>query len=385
VMEARRLCLLALIAAWSAHAATGTREKEINRTAEAIEEECQRTAGGDWQKWFDQTALARKALNVRIEDGFSHIRESPDGKIKHSLYRMDGNPPLFEMPDYAQYVGLYQRPNIKSCDDWVSSADAWRTVATVSRWFKAQGIDLIFVPVPHMAEVYAARIAGNVQDDIVVAPYLRKTLLELLHQDVEVVDLLPTFLKERGADDDALFAAADPHWSDRAKRIAATEVARRLRRYPWAAATMAKPPRFTVAEKNSPVLGYFLPLLTDSEKAELGPPVVMRNRVVTSNATGQPPDSAEDSPVMVIGDSYAYYRLVPGSGFFQQLTQLINQPVTLRSVAGGSTEIFKDLVRDRDSLRGTRAVIWVINGSAFAQSWPNMTQLPTPALERAPK
>ncbi|HEX3879122.1 MAG TPA: hypothetical protein VHW24_19195 [Bryobacteraceae bacterium] len=371
-----RVCVAILVAAWSTEAATATREQEIDKTARAIEQECQRAAGGDWQKWFDQTASARAALNSRIEDGFADVRESPDKKIKHALYRMDGKPPFFEMPDYAEYVGLHRRPGIASCEDWVSRFDAWKIVLAASLWFKEHGIDLIFVPVPHLAEVYGARIAGNVPDDIVIAPYLRKTLLALSRQNVEIVDLLPEFLKQRGSDDDALFLAADPHWSDRAKRIAATEVARRLRRYPWAAAAMAKPPRYKMEEKDLPVRGYFLPLLTDSEKAELGPPVVMRSRVITTQPAGETPGSTEGSSVMVIGDSYATYRIVPGTGFFQQLMQQINQPVTLRAAEGGITQMFKDLARDMESLRSTRVVIWVINGSSFAQSWPDLPPLP---------
>jgi hypothetical protein len=56
--------------------------------------------------------------------------------------------------------------------------------------------------------------------------------------------------------------------------------------------------------------------------------------------------------------------------------QQINQPVTLRAAEGGITQMFKDLARDMESLRSTRVVIWVINGSSFAQSWPDLPPLP---------
>lgn len=63
-------------------------------------------------------------------------------------------------------------------------------VRATSRWLKKQGIDLLFVPAPKMAEIYTDSIVlRGVPADQIVSPHMRKLLFELLADDVEVVDL----------------------------------------------------------------------------------------------------------------------------------------------------------------------------------------------------
>src|ERR1019366_10596082 len=90
-----------------------------------------------------------------------------------------------------------------------------------SKWLRSANVDLIFVPVPKMIEVYANKVVPGVPPDGIVAPHMRKLFFDLLSQDIEIVDLLPSYLAAAKADPEPLFMPADSHWSDRAQQIAA--------------------------------------------------------------------------------------------------------------------------------------------------------------------
>ena len=75
-----------------------------------------------------------------------------------------------------------------------------RPVVAAARWLKSLGIDVIFVPVPKMTEVYPEHFADHCPSDRFVAPQVRRIVLELLESDVEVVDLLASFLDASDTD-----------------------------------------------------------------------------------------------------------------------------------------------------------------------------------------
>ena len=117
-----------------------------------------------------------------------------------------------------------------------------RPVVAGARWLEQQGIDVIFVPVPKMTEVYPEYFTDHCPSDRIIAPHVRQAMLELLEADVEVVDLWYAFQAERDTDPEPLYQPADPHWAPRAQAIAARLVAARLKRYEFVAKAQASPP-----------------------------------------------------------------------------------------------------------------------------------------------
>ena len=76
------LCGALWLAAWPGTAASIGRQEAIARTAENIEQECQRDAGGDWQQWFEQMAAFREELNPIIAREWEKQRT---GVVKRDL------------------------------------------------------------------------------------------------------------------------------------------------------------------------------------------------------------------------------------------------------------------------------------------------------------
>jgi hypothetical protein len=165
----------------------------------AIEGECQRAAGGSWDAWERATEPYRKALRKNIA-------------AVPVVLRQKGGAPAQEL-DIAVSLDASQHS---------------RAVVAASQWLRKRGIDLIFVPVPRKAEVYAENFLDPCPTDGIIAPHVRRTLLSLMKQDVETLDVFPALRAERNK---PLYNATDPHWSADGSGVAAKMLAGRLRRY----------------------------------------------------------------------------------------------------------------------------------------------------------
>jgi hypothetical protein len=73
--------------------------------------------------------------------------------------------------------------------------DAVDCLAAFSRDLRARGIDLVVVPVPSNAMVYARLLFPGVTASHDIWPGYTKTLIQLLENDVEVVDLVEVVLE----------------------------------------------------------------------------------------------------------------------------------------------------------------------------------------------
>jgi hypothetical protein len=326
-------------------AAEAARSSAIARDAAALEEECQQAAGGDWDRWLRQTAPYRDELRRRVEslkdlDGASRreaeLREQPlEGKSGF---------PLVELGPHEYLPYLYDPGRL---DGFVKD----RPVVAADRWLRKQGIELIFVPVPKMTEVYVENFVDPCPPDGVIAPHLRRALRDLLKQDVEVVDGWRLFRSLRDPDAEYLYNAAETHWSPRGMRIMAKEVAGRIERYRFSARARYGLPRFatkvtlfeTVGER--PVLPPQLQTRVDAAQAKTYSEVLAGN--------GRPPENDPKSPVLLIGNSYAMK-------FREQLVKELNLPVQSDLASAMTTEAFGDFLRDPQQLAHTRVVVWVM-------------------------
>ncbi|MBK9965863.1 MAG: hypothetical protein IPP07_13545 [Holophagales bacterium] len=78
-----------------------------------------------------------------------------------------------------------------STDAFISQTAFVSSIDAISRWLASHGVDLIFVPVPKMTEVYPEHFIAATPADRIVAPQMRRAIHDLLDKGVEVVDLLP--------------------------------------------------------------------------------------------------------------------------------------------------------------------------------------------------
>jgi hypothetical protein len=306
----------------------------------------------------EQLSTFRAELAARVRDTEQTKTARPEAILegKNHFPLFEGNP--------GGYVGYLE--NAKSLEPFRQS----HSVAAAARWLKRRGIDVIFVPVPKMTEVYPEYFADHCPADHIVAPHLRHILEELLDEDVEVVDLLPAFLQERDTAPEPLYQPADPHWSARAQEIGARAIAERLKRYDFVAKALASPPLFKTID---------IPYAQGSGRAAL--PFMspeQKERALAAEPKTWPTVAhrnggsllSEESPVVFIGDSY-------NCGLWERVGREINLPIHLLYRSGSTTEVFKDFVRDPDMLKDCKVVVWVVCNSGLQFSW----SLPAPVLK----
>jgi hypothetical protein len=259
------------------------------------------------------------------------------------------------------------------------SADAFRNsraiVKSVHHWLHSRGVDLIFVPVPKMTEVYLDHFIQPAPTDGIASPHVRKMLLELLEADVEVFDVLPIFQAMRDADAEYLYNTADTHWAPRGMRIVAKHLADRIERYRFGARARYSLP---IVKTSLGPFGFEGNCDADLEKQNgwVGLTKEQKTRALafqTSNNVdvsmndGNKPSSDALSPVVVIGHSYVWY-------FREQLVRELNMPIQDAIGAQYTTEAFQDFLREPERLEHARVLIWVTTPDYFK----NFKPLPAP-------
>jgi hypothetical protein len=329
------------------------RAASIERGTQALRLECQQVAAGDWDRWERQTEPFRAALRKEVDS----LKRLPVAGERFEPLAGRDDFPLFEVDGRDNLIHLYDPASL-------NSFRKSRAVEAASRWLKARGIDLIFVPIPKMTEVYIEHFLDQCPADGVIAPHLRRTLLELLAADVEVVDSLPLLRSHRRPDPDYLYNTADTHWAPRAQGIVARALADRIARYGFAAHARAAPAivrassgRYAICTVPAPSWMEELPtqqgwdLLTDDQKKRAARVQTRTQDHVTLPDGSEPPDDA-GSPVLLMGHSYVL-------NFREHFIQALNLLVRTRWSAGQTTEPFADFVRDPSLLDGVRVVVWI--------------------------
>jgi hypothetical protein len=351
--------------------AVEARANFIHRDAVAIQAECQRSAGGNWAKWQQDTAPYRAHLKAKIdalkEVPYSGL-DSPDARYQ-PLEGRNGFP-LFELKS-REYLNYLYEP--EKLDDFRRD----RPVLAVHRWLRDRGIDLIFVPVPKMTEVYVEHFLDPCPPDGIIAPQVRQTLLELLKEDVEAIDGTKLFRSLRDTDAEYLYHTADSHWAPRGMRIMAKEIADRIERYKFGAraryglpVVKASPASYPFDE-NLPRYGFFggwNALSAEQKKRALA--VQPRTLAEVRTQGGREPPDDPTSPVLVIGNSYVYR-------FREQLVKELNLLTATRAEPNQTTEAFADFLRDPQLLAHCRVVVWIITNHHLTRFKP----LPKPIAD----
>jgi hypothetical protein len=349
--------------------AVKSRAEAIRLAAAALRADCRTAAGGDWEKWQRDTKPYRVALKDKIDAIMSS--EHPEKNRNNAVYQiLEGRDrfPLFEVNARRFLSYLYVPATL-------DSFRRDRPVVAADRWLKQRGIDLIFVPLPKMTELYIDRFLDHLPPDGIVAPHTRRTLLELLEADVEVVDALRLFRSVRDVDSEYLYNSADPHWAPRAMRVMAEEIASRIRRYRFGTRArfglpivQARPGPYVFRDTCGVENGFGWRLL-EADQKELAERAQSKTQAVVQTLEGKPPPDDPDSPVVIIGHSY-----VPR--FREQLIKELNLLTCMRASDHQTTESFADFLREPELLGHARVVVWITTDFHMTRFQP----LPEPIL-----
>ena len=355
------------------------RQKNIDQAKRSLSDEM-RAHGGSWNAWFNALAPARKELSDSA--GLAEKEQHrPPGD--YSILQSTGKPAMY-VPTHTLH---YLKPP-GPAEDWAARRPCLPVIVAFKAWLQQNGVDLILVPAPKVVEIYPDRFLQKAPPDRILAPQMRALLFDLLQFDVEVVDLLPVFLREAQKPGELIHLPTDTHWSNRAQQIAATEISARLARYPLVKRAAAKPARYRAKDVTVPLKGNQFDHLNPQQQAAFAGSLSIPATVITTAADGKPFADTEDGPVVVIGDSYTHYygnSVKPGSGIDALLAKHINLPVWNISSGAATTQPLKEFIRNPTLLKTYKVVVWIITDDLLSHPDPNLWQmLPFPSGQSNP-
>lgn len=340
------------------------REKSILDSKELILRQLGASGAGSWDDWNAAVEPFRVALRARIDAAKPN---NPGAKGpsegRYEVLESLGNPPRFEAwpSSYLRY--LAKAP--LSTSEFISQTAFVPSIAAISRWLASRGIDLIFVPVPKMTEVYPDQFVRETPADRIVSPPMRRAIHDLLDQGVEVVDLLPLFLEARKKKGTSLYQYCDPHWAWEGQRIALEEIVKRLRRYPVVRKAQGRPPlyRSFMERRDLAPFSATLGALTATQAKRVRPLLTYDIEFVLP--LGDAPLTSETSPIALAGDSY-------NNGLEANLSHRLNLPIRDLHAAGTSSP-FKDLLRDPESMKSMKVLVFLLSTPGL---WEYPAKLP---------
>jgi hypothetical protein len=182
---------------------------------------------------------------------------------------------------------------------------------------------------------------------------------DLNNAKVRTVNIMEAF---RSADThtEFLYLPRDTHWTPVGLRLAADAVAETIREM-----TEIAPPGATGYETQSVTVnrpGDVVQMLKSPLVEHRYTDEEIRCERVISKETGEPYQDSDDSPILVLGDSFLriYETDEPGSaGFIAHLAKELAMPLSsIVNDGGASTMVRQELSRRAEKLHGKKLIVW---------------------------
>ena len=250
------------------------------------------------------------------------------------------------------------------------AADPLPAILDFNAQLKRAGIELILLPVPPKAALYAEKVLdqapppeGKPRADEATAEFARLCT----EQGIKVLDPGPAFRRARDAETTPLYCRTDSHWSGRGCVVAAELLSKDVRTRPWFASV---PKRTWKGEwREAEIRGDLVDLVETQPASEK-----IRLRFVIDGGGAAPADWRE-SPVLLLGDSHTLVFHAgedlhgTGAGLADQLALELGFPVDVVGVRGsGATPARINLLRRKDNLAGKKLVIWCFSAREFTEA-----------------
>ncbi len=264
-------------------------------------------------------------------------------------------------------------------------SNAFSSIQLLSKQLKDRNIDLIVVPIPTQAEVYPDKYSERAPEKLPVTPHRHEFILELLKSDVEVLDLLPAFLRARGQSEQSLYRLDDPHWNTRGIKIAARDIAERLSRYPWVAADSTRAAAFSTRIENVEVPAALRKGMAPKDLAAY-PNLSATRLEQVLGAGGKLYQDVEDAPILIAGDSYCFIFANHKAGLTAHLANELNAPVSMLARSGMGPTVPMELARKGAGfINQRRVILWVFVSRYLTPSMAPMWQpVKLPVMEPVP-
>ena len=349
---------------------TGTGPRKTSVILGGIEQQIQQElmAGGEgkWEVWFEGVQALHDDFRAQLAKVPEDAKAVP-GK--------DGY--LFYTRSLESVLGgdLREQPVGK---------DPFPVIVGFKDFLDELGVDFLLVPVPTKLEVFPEKLASEPIPRAAqgaINPYGRKFLYEVGRAGVEVVDLLPVFLKARREHEtgiEEVYQRQDTHWTSRGIRLAAGTIAERIRKYPWYADLEKQCMDLGVKDTSFTRYGDLHSRLPEEQKQGYRPPTLPAQQVLMPD--GSLYDDDPDSPVVVLGDSFTgvFQRTdCKHAGISAHIAHRIRYPVDLVMSYGGGPGVRKKLLRRGvENLKQKRLVIWMFAARDLFDYWEDWEVLP---------
>lgn len=249
------------------------------------------------------------------------------------------------------------RPN----EDGPKNPDPFPAIVHFHQQLKAQGIDLVVVPVPVKATICPERLSGrfDARRGPPVNLSLQAFYRRLEDEGVPVVDLTPHLWEQD--DREGLFLPHDSHWSPRGMGVFASGLAESLKkRFP---ALTVPTTAYRTREVQVSNHGDLFDMLRLPSSVQPFPRTTVTLQQVIDAGTGKPVESDDASPIVLLGDSatniFSAEAMKWGAhaGLAEQLCLRLGRPLHWIAVNGGAaTEARRRLAAEGVARKGL--VIW---------------------------
>jgi hypothetical protein len=260
-----------------------------------------------------------------------------------------------------------------------ANADPLPTILDLDRQLKALDIELVFMPVPPKAAIYADKAVG-VDPTRRVDVHHARFLAMLREQGVNVIDLAPLFLKAKSGGE-RVYCLQDTHWARLGMEIAAKEVGAIIKARPWYAA--AKKLKLDSRVIDMPLEGDLL--------NQLGDPLVepVTEKVQNITQAGRPLEKDPASPILLLGDSHTLFlhdggdMHAVGSGFPDLLAFELGTSYDLignrgSGVGSARLNLARAFIKNATYRSGKKMVIWLFAGRDFTETSDGTDWKPLP-------
>jgi len=273
----------------------------------------------------------------------------------------DGSLPLVTAQRYVEWCAPLSHRSEPVAVDWEQPGHPGPVIVDLARQLREHGVEFLCVTFPSRLQLYPELVIDVKPDEKFAGMVEANTrfLQELARQGVEVVDLAPFFASARhvpGDDGDLLYLRSNLHWTPRGAELAAKVVAERVRALPW-----FKPGPWQEG-KSFDVKQRKFAFKSDFEGQAPGAPNESVGADVVKPRTGAPNRMQKlESPIVLLGDSFATFHDDWCAGFGCHLERFTTWPIDLIAPDGGAEIACRNaLARRPDPLKGKQVVIWLL-------------------------
>jgi hypothetical protein len=259
-------------------------------------------------------------------------------------------------------------------------ADPVAAIIDFQQQLKAREIELLLVPVPPKASVYAEKIvAGFDVKENDPAPVVHQFYDELRTAGIDVLDLGALFVQKRDDPRGPVFCKTDSHWSGLGCVLAAQAIAERIRpklQNPVSAK------EYAAEWKDVQITGDLDGLLAHETRKPGAEKISIQT--VSEKGNGRAVESDPNSPVLLLGDSHTlvYHDfLAERAGLLDQLAlQLGFAPDLIGTRGSGATPVrinlYRHTAKDAGYLAKKKVIVWCFAAREFTEATEGWAKVP---------